>query len=257
MVHFFRGIGIAASGYARSASLIAQCKLRWVYLVPVVLLVLNVLVGVNMATYLGDLFVEWLRALIPLSLGSSWWADALRAASSVVAWIAFFLISLYVGGFLLLVLLSPLLAYISERVDEHLTGNHYPFRLGEFVGDVFRGIAIAFRNLIIELALTLVLLVVGLVPGVGIVAATLLMAISAYYYGFSFMDYTLERHRYTVRQSVAFVKHNRGAAVGVGAVYLAIIAIPFVGLALGSLAAVLATVAGTAASCRIIESSQE
>jgi CysZ protein len=58
------------------------------------------------------------------------------------------------------------------------------------------------------------------------------------------LDYTLERF-YTVRQSVDFSQRHRGMAIGNGAVFLGLLAVPILGL---FLAPALATAAATIAA---------
>ena len=45
------------------------------------------------------------------------------------------------------------------------------------------------------------------------------------------MDYTLERH-FTYRESISFVKRNKGTALGNGIVFMAMLLIPVVGIIL-------------------------
>ena len=80
-------------------------------------------------------------------------------------------------------------------------------------------------------------------------AAVLL--VHAYYDGFSVMDYTLERKKYSVRASTAFAQKNKARLMGVGMGFVLMMAIPIIGW----LAAPgYGTVAATLSALDIIES---
>ena len=67
--------------------------------------------------------------------------------------------------------------------------------------------------------------------------------IQAYYAGFGNADFTLERRRYKVNDSVRFMRQNRALALGNGAGFLLLLLIPVVGLVLApGLGAVAATI---------------
>lgn len=253
MLHFFRGIGLAFQSYIKSFRIIAECRLGWVFIFPILIMVINLLIGGNIASHFTTAISDWIREIMPLSTGNSWWAIILRSFTSVIIWLSLFFVLVYIGGFILLILLSPILVYTSEKVDMHLTGKTYPFKFGEFAHDVLRGVGIAFRNLLIEIASTIMLIGVGLIPLAGLLVPPYLMGLAAYFYGFSFMDFTLERRRYNIRQSVDMVRKNRGTAIGLGFTYMVLTTIPFIGFALAGFASILSTVAATIATNELLE----
>ena len=55
--------------------------------------------------------------------------------------------------------------------------------------------------------------------------------VQSYYAGFGNMDYTLERH-YNYKDSINFVRRNRGIAIGNGLVFIMFLLIPFIGVIL-------------------------
>ena len=82
-----------------------------------------------------------------------------------------------------------------------------------------------------ELWLTAIILIISLVPVIGWFTSLLLFFIQAYYAGFGNMDYTLERH-FKYKESLTFVRKNRGIAIGNGIVFMLFLLIPVVGVIL-------------------------
>ena len=106
---------------------------------------------------------------------------------------------------------------------------------------MWRGLRISLRNIFREIFYTVILLILGFIPLIGLVNSVLILAVQAYFAGFGNMDYTLERY-FGVRESNDFVKRHKGLAVGNGTIFLLLLAVPVIGL---FMAPALATVAGT------------
>ncbi len=185
---------------------------------------------------------RWLVQYYPFEVGKG----IVQALAGVLAVLVVGVIVLLLFRYLVMVLVAPFMSLLSEKIETQLTGKTGPpFSLAGFMGDLVRGIRIALRNIWWELFLTLVVVIAGLfVPVIGqIGSAVIIFFIQAYYAGFGNMDYTLERRRYTVAQSKAFVRANRGLAIGNGTIFLLLLMIPVAGLflapALGTGAATL------------------
>ena len=97
------------------------------------------------------------------------------------------------------------------------------------------------------MVLLFIVLLFGLsfVPPLGLGTSPILVLVSAYFYGFSFIDYNLERRQYSVSDSVNYMKKNRGIVIGNGIVFAVVLAIPFIGIALSSFVAIISAVAAT------------
>lgn len=131
--------------------------------------------------------------------------------------------------YLVVILLSPLLSHLSQKVEFALTGNAYRFNLGQIIHDVKRGFRIAMRNIMWEYFFFLIVYLVAMLGWKNADESPLLyliFVIGCFYYGFSFLDYINERLQLDVDQSVRFARKNRGLAVAIGAVYSIMILVP-------------------------------
>ena len=144
--------------------------------------------------------------------------------------------------YIVLVLMSPVMSMISERTEEKLTGRQFPFEWGQFFKDIWRGVLIAGRNFAIEMFIVLAVWSVNIVllitvPPLGMVTSVIggvfTWIVGAYFYGFATMDYTNERRRLSVKESVAFIRQNKGIAIGNGMVFAALMWVPIIGAYIG------------------------
>lgn len=163
----------------------------------------------------------------------------------------------FMNKYLVLMLLSPLLAAMSVHVEYRLVGNRYPWNWEYYGRDVVRALVISLRNMGIQLlwmaAFFLVDLVVGLPSYLHLVVY---FAVAFYFYGFSFMDYASERRRLSVSESVKFTRKHWLTAYVLGTVYGTLFWIPNFGFALEPgvvLAPILGVVGGTIAVHKIVD----
>ncbi|MBT8221173.1 MAG: EI24 domain-containing protein, partial [Bacteroidia bacterium] len=143
--------------------------------------------------------------------------------------------------YLVLIISSPFMSLLSEKVEEIEVGHtETTWSLSSLFYDLIRGIRINVRNLFKEIFFTLLLMLAGLIPVIGILNTVAIFLVQAYYAGFGNIDFVLERH-FGLTQSTAFVKRNRGFAIGIGTAFL-LTSATVIGLIF---AAPLATVAAT------------
>lgn len=131
--------------------------------------------------------------------------------------------------YLVVALLSPLLAFLSQKTEEIIAGNTYSFDLKQLWKDIKRGIKLLIRNLVWwYLLMILVYLISYLISGqVNTYSASLFVfVISSFYYGFSFLDYVNERRRLNIDESIEFVRKHRGLALSIGSIYSVLILVP-------------------------------
>ncbi|MCQ2960148.1 MAG: EI24 domain-containing protein [Bacteroidales bacterium] len=231
----------ALSLQGRAFRFICKNGLAWTFLMPVVVFIVFGVAGF------------WSVGEIVRNVSEMYGTDyspLLFSIGLVMLKILFFIVFGVWGGYIVVILMSPFMAYVSEKTEQILNGNEYPFDLIQFIKDTLRGIFMAIRNFFVEIILSLLVFVCAFMPIVGsaivvIGAPVILFFVSSYFYGFSFMDYTNERRKLSVRQSVRVVRSRKGTACGHGFMFVLLLYVPFVGSFLSALFAVISTVAAT------------
>lgn len=188
-----------------------------------------------------DDIATWTMGIYPFEWGS-------EVVTGILEWFSgalMIIIGLFAFRYIVMIVASPFMGTLSEKVEAIMTGRPAEkVPPGQMMKDIVRGIRIALRNIIREILITILLTVAGFViPVIGSVVSTaLIFVVQAYFAGFGNIDYTLERKKYRIKDSVAFVNTNRGMAIGNGAGWLVLMLIPVLGW---FLAPVLGTVAAT------------
>ncbi|MFK7786299.1 MAG: EI24 domain-containing protein [Crocinitomicaceae bacterium] len=178
------------------------------------------------------LFIYWIGAEIQ----SHKFVPQTETINEVIWYMLYLLIEITIAillmkfaKYLVVALLSPLLAKLSEKTENILTGNKYPWSFSQLLNDVKRAMRIIVRNLMWEYFFFLIILIVSFIGWEDPTSSPifyLTFVIGFYYYGFAFMDYINERRRLSMDQSIAFMRKNRGLAIVIGGVYSILILVP-------------------------------
>lgn len=131
--------------------------------------------------------------------------------------------------YLVVIILSPLLAYLGQKCETELTGKQNPFNFKQLESDIKRSFRIVIRNMMWEYLFFVIIFIIayliwGEINTPPVIFITFI--IGFFYYGFSFIDYTNERRRLDVDQSILFMRDHRGLAVVIGGVYSLLLFIP-------------------------------
>lgn len=160
-----------------------------------------------------------------------WGAETFRAISDFIGTLIIIALGIILYRHIVMALSAPFMSPVSEKIEKHLYGINHSHRKTSNTEQLLRGIRINVRNLLMELLLTIPIILIGFIPIIGIISSILLFLVQSYYAGFGNMDYTLERH-FKYRESIQFVKRNRGLAIGNGIVFMLVLLIPAVGIIL-------------------------
>ncbi|WP_339696672.1 EI24 domain-containing protein [uncultured Marixanthomonas sp.] len=222
-----KNIVSAIKAYFKTFQLISKLKLWKYFGVPILISLLT-------ATAIG--FLAWglsdnIGAFISKIWFWEWGAETFRTISDVLGALIIIAIGLILYKHIIMALSAPFMSPVSEKIEQHFLGTIHTHRNTTNASQLWRGIRINVRNLLLELLFTIPILLLSLIPIVNIFTSVLLFLVQAYYAGFGNMDYTLERH-FTYRESISFVKRNKGTALGNGIVFMAMLLIPVVGIIL-------------------------
>ncbi|MBL4592780.1 MAG: EI24 domain-containing protein [Flavobacteriales bacterium] len=262
----FKGFGNGFGAYGKALTLIFSNGLWWYFLFPLLLNIFLIVASWYGISSLSDYAENWVNDLFKFEDDDFFLAEYLQSSSGYVAvaigWVVWFIskVLLFVlyglfGGYIIIMLMSPVFAILSEKAEEILTGNKYPFNGDQLMRDVVRGVVIAFRNMFIEFGYMIVILILSFFIPIlgGIIGTVILFFIASYFYGFAFIDYTNERRRLTIKQSVKFIRANKGMAIGNGFIFALAMFIPLCGTTIAGFIAIVSVVAATISTHKIVD----
>lgn len=149
----------------------------------------------------------------------------------------------FMDKYMVLTLLTPMLTPLSSWTEKAITGNKYPLILSHYIEDIIRAMKIVLRNMALQMLWMVAIYTITFIYSLpDLVNEIAYFAVATYFYGFFMMDYANERRRLSVKESVQFTRKNFVAAVILGAVYSGLFRIPYIGVVI---APILAVVAGT------------
>ncbi|WNH13912.1 EI24 domain-containing protein [Thalassobellus suaedae] len=214
--------------YFGAFSLISKLKLWKYFVIPMIISFVTALfIGIS-AYGLSDN----IGSFISKAWIWDWGKDTFTTISSFIGGLIIIVIGLILFKHVIMALSAPFMSPVSEKIETHLTGiTNHNHRNTSFSQQLWRGIRINGRNLIMELLLTIPILLLKFIPIINIFSTILLFLLQAYYAGFGNMDYTLERH-YQYKKSLQFVSKHRGLAIGNGIVFILFLLIPVIGVIL-------------------------
>jgi CysZ protein len=224
---------ISIQAYFKAHQFIKKHKLwKWI-LLPGIIYTILFMVSMFYFSKTANNFTEWLT----LKVGLKSWLDNMQssflgflfALGGMILWMIQMLLYFSLFKYLFLIIGSPIFAYLSEKTEAIIEGKNYPFSFTQLLKDIIRGIRIAGRNTIWQTVYMFSILLLAFIPVLGLATPLIAILIECYYYGFSMLDYSMERHKKTAAESIYFVSHHKGLAIGNGIVFYLMHLLPIVG----------------------------
>ncbi|MCH2224654.1 MAG: EI24 domain-containing protein [Crocinitomicaceae bacterium] len=215
-MQFIKNMLFGFRAYGKAIKFIFQHRFYWYLIAPALLMLV--------IYYLGSLVQH--HKFVP----------DVKNMNDIVWYLVYLLLEISIAlllmkfaKYLVVTLLSPLLAHVSQECERILTGNTYKWNFQQLISDIRRATQIVIRNIMWEYFFFLIILFVSFVGWENPKSSPIFylsFGIGFYYYGFSFLDYINERRRLTMDESIIFVRNNRGLAIVIGAMYSIMILVP-------------------------------
>jgi len=235
---------IAFQAYGQAHRFIKKHQLwKWI-LIPGILYCILFMVSMYYFGHTSNLFIEWLSLKTGLKTWldkiDSGWLSFFFAFSNLALWLVMMLFYFSLFKYIFLIVGSPLFAYLSEKTEAIINGRKYPFSFAQLTKDIIRGIRIAGRNALWQSVYSIALLFASIVPVAGMIIPIVSMFLESYYYGFSMLDYSMERHQKSPGESIFYISQHKGLAIGNGVVFYFMHWVPLLGWVLAPSYAVVA-----------------
>jgi CysZ protein len=215
-MHFFKDLYIGLRAYWRALVFMKENGLFWYIPIPALFML-----GIYK---LGDLMRTYHTSIASDNMNQIVWGLLVLMLEILVG-----LTLMKFSKYLVVILLSPLLAYLSQKCEKIITGNSYAFSLPQLYRDIRRGVRIALRNIMWHYFFFAIIFLVsyfGWEDPEKSPVFYLTYVLGFFYYGFSFMDYVNERLRWDLDESIRFVRRHRGLAIAIGMIYSLMILVP-------------------------------
>lgn len=132
--------------------------------------------------------------------------------------------------FFILTLLSPISCLLSEKVDNEVTGASFSGGIVRIMTDVLRAFVIVIVALFLNLVFMGIWWFFAKITGFHLLDEVVYFLIAAFFIGFSFYDYSLERYGIGTFGSWQFGFKNASYILFTGAIFSLLFSIPVIGI---------------------------
>ena len=216
-------IVIAFQSWREANHFIQEHRLwKWI-LLPGIIYTILFIIGMYFFWTSADGAVSWISD----RLGLENWLQDMRSRllsflfvmAGMMLRLILFLFYFSLFKYLILIIGSPLFAYLSEKTEAIIENKEHSISWKEFRRDTGRSIRVAFRNCFLQLLYFAGLVLLSCVPVFGWITPIIALLMECYYYGFSMLDYSFTRAGFTRQQSIQFQGRHKGLAIGNGILF--------------------------------------
>ena len=177
--------------------------------------------------------------------GDSTIFSVLRAILRPLLFIILTFISIFLYSIAGNIIIAPFNDLLSEKVESLISGEKFDekFSVSLFIQDIIRIVGNIIRLLVLIVIINIFLLVLNLIPFVGQIFYTILsFMVTAFFFGFQFFDFPLERRRLVFKEKLKVAWKMKFTVIGLGTGFFLMSLIPIVGFLSLNLGAAGATI---------------
>jgi len=216
-------IVIAVQSWGEAHRFIQKHKLfRWI-IIPGIIYTLLFIAGMIFFWRSSDDVISWvsnqlgIEALLQKERNE--WLSFLFVMTGMMMRLILVLFYFSLFKYFILIIGSPLFAYLSEKTEAIIEGKEHSFNWPELKKDCTRSIKLALRSCGWQIVYLIALVLLSLIPLVGWITPLVALLMECYYFGFSMLDYSLARNGFTPSQSIQLIGRHKGLAIGNGVLF--------------------------------------
>lgn len=145
--------------------------------------------------------------------------------------------------FTVITLFSPIMALLSERCENILTGREYAFTFERFMKELMRTIGILATGFIFSSIVMGLWFLISWIGNLSVISPYILFVLKAFFIGFNFVDYSLERNMVSIGKSWGYAIAHPIVMIVFGSIFSVVFLFPIIGVMLAPfITTILATV---------------
>lgn len=228
-----KDIVIAIRSYGQAHRFIVKHKLwKWI-VIPGLIYMLMFAVSI----YFFAISASYVIDRLGTETGIRQWIETLQSSiagflftiAEVILWLILMLFYFSMFKYIWLIFGSPIFAYLSEKTEAILARKATPFNFSQLLKDILRGVRIALRNTLWQSVYLVAFAILSFIPVIGWVVPVFALLVECYYYGFSMLDYSMERQHMSASESIHFIGRRKGLAIANGLMFYLMHLVPVIG----------------------------
>jgi CysZ protein len=216
-------IVIAVQSWGEAHRFIQEHRLfRWI-IIPGIIYTLLFILGMFIFWQSADGVISWISSQLKIE---SWlqkerseWLSFIFVMMGMMLRLVMVLFYFSLFKYLILIIGSPVFAYLSEKTEAIIEEKEHHFNWSDLKKDCIRNIKMSLRNCGWQSVYLLTLILLSLIPVIGWITPVIALLMECYYFGFSMLDYSFARVKFTPSQSIAFTGRHKGLAIGNGLLF--------------------------------------